>query len=84
MSDTLPDNTEQQQFEKSMYAMVSFGVGEMLGGLLIGQVVDKRNSKDAVWVNIAITMIMMFLTILYNELQKFTALAFVMTFFWGL
>jgi len=30
-----------------MFAMVAFGFGEIFGGLIIGQVVDRKNSKIA-------------------------------------
>ena len=34
-----------------MFGMVAFGFGEIVGGLAIGQVVDRKNSKIASLVN---------------------------------
>jgi predicted MFS family arabinose efflux permease len=40
-----------------MYAMVALGVGEMMGCIFIGQIVDRMSSKAAVVVDIIIIII---------------------------
>ena len=42
---------------KSMFAMVSLGVGEMMGGLLIGQVIDKFGNRAAVCTNVILVVL---------------------------
>ena len=36
ITDTLTGTDDNEQLMKSMFAMVSLGIGEMLGGLVIG------------------------------------------------
>lgn len=48
-----------------MFAMVAFGVGEIIGGLAIGQVVDRLGSKFASLVNMAMVLSTVLLTIVY-------------------
>ena len=53
------------RFEKSMFAMVAFGVGEIVGGLLIGQIVDRKGSKRASLVNMTLVFLTTIMTIMY-------------------
>lgn len=53
------------RFEYSMLAMVVFGIGEIVGGLLIGQVVDRKSSKLASLVNLGLVLSTVLLTLLY-------------------
>ena len=48
-----------------MFAMVAFGFGEIIGGLAIGQVVDRVNSKIASLVNMALVLFTVFITAIY-------------------
>ena len=45
LTDAMPTESTNTQYEKSMLAMVVFGLGEMLGCFFIGVVVDRRGSK---------------------------------------
>ncbi len=48
-----------------MLAMVAFGVGEIAGGLVIGQVVDRKNSKVASIYNVGFVAFTTFITLIY-------------------
>lgn len=82
---SLQDVTDfNKKNEKSMLALVAFGFGEIFGGLIIGQVVDRRNSRVAALWNscfVAVTTIFTIIFLIYQEYNWFT---FVMAFMWGL
>ena len=82
MSDTI-DGDDKKKFELSTYAMVLFGVGEILGCFFIGFLVDKYGSKVAGAANIIIMIVMTVVTVLYAVIYKFSWLAFLMCFLWG-
>jgi len=71
------------RFEKSMYAMVAFGFGEIVGGLVIGQVVDRRGSKSASIVNMGLVFMTVILTVFYLQDPEYSVLVFFMAFMWG-
>ncbi|CDW80279.1 major facilitator superfamily protein [Stylonychia lemnae] len=81
---SLTDDDSQSQFKKAMLAMVALGVGEMMGGQIIGLVVDKVNSKVACIVNLVIMIVMFAFTFGFLVDYRYTWLTFVMTFLWGL
>jgi predicted MFS family arabinose efflux permease len=66
-----------------MLAMVCLGVGEMLGGQLVGRIIDKKGSRSACLANIVIIFIMTTCTIVFIVMQNFNWLAFAMCFMWG-
>ena len=66
-----------------MLAMVAFGLGEMFGGQLIGQVVDRRGSKPACLVNVALMVIMFAITFTFLIVFEYSWLAYLMCFSWG-
>ena len=46
MTDTMsPDLTDDEQLQLSLFAMIPLGVGQMIGGALMGQVIDRRGMK---------------------------------------
>jgi predicted MFS family arabinose efflux permease len=71
------------KLEKSMLAMIVFGIGEVCGCLLIGQVIDSQGSKLVSIVNVVIIVIMTFVTLAFLGINQFNLLAFLMTFLWG-
>ena len=66
-----------------MMAMVAFGVGEMVGGQLIGLIVDRISSKMAALANVIIIITMTGITLWFLIADEFTWVAFAMTFMWG-
>ncbi|CDW80707.1 major facilitator superfamily protein [Stylonychia lemnae] len=83
ISATLPNDSDSDKLSKSMLAMVAFGVGEVVGGLLIGYLIDTKGSKFVVIANVVIMILMVFFTIFYSVAFTYSPLAFVMTFLWG-
>jgi predicted MFS family arabinose efflux permease len=69
--------------EKSMIAMVIFGVGEVCGCIVIGQIIDNQGSKFVAVVNAIIVVVMTFVTLAFLGINEFNILAFLMTFLWG-
>jgi MFS family permease len=65
MTGTLQDESDPEQFKYSMLAMVGFGVGEILGGFLIGYIVDKFGTKMAILMNLVLIVIMFAITIAF-------------------
>jgi predicted MFS family arabinose efflux permease len=46
MTDTMSsDLTDDEQLQLSLFAMIPLGVGQMIGGALMGQVIDRRGMK---------------------------------------
>ena len=56
--DTLPLEYESNvSFELSMFAMVSLGIGEILGGILMGIIIDKIGPKRSAFINVSLVLI---------------------------
>lgn len=66
-----------------MLAMVALGVGEMLGGQLIGQIIDAKGSKQASLWNTLIVTVMGVATVAFLVVNQYNWLAFLMAFLWG-
>ena len=64
--------------------MILFGLGEILGCFFIGAIVDRYGSYNASLANIAIMFTMGVITIVYAIVFKFSFLAYVMCFLWGI
>ena len=69
--------------KKAMLAMVGLGVGEMLGGQLIGQIIDIKGSKVACIANTILMTMMTIVSIAFLMVNNFNALVFATTFIWG-
>ena len=63
--------------------MVWLGVGEVLGGQLIGLIIDRFGSKRSTLFNILIISAMSTVTILNLDLKEVGYLAYLMCFLWG-
>lgn len=64
--------------------MVAFGLGEMCGSQFLGWCVDKLGARRASLVNIALMVSMGAFMLTFLLINRFTWLAFVMAFFFGL
>ena len=49
---TMPDEDDNVKFQKSMFAMTALGIGEILGGIYTGFLIDKYGNKVATYSNI--------------------------------
>jgi len=63
--------------------MVAFGAGEVAGGFIHGQIIDRIGSKKTVFVNILIVIIMSISACTSIIILKFDAFSYLMCFFWG-
>ena len=64
--------------------MVAFGLGEVIGGMSLGTVIDKIGSRNTSIVNILIILTMVTVTVLSVISQKYNTLTFFMCFLWGI
>ncbi len=69
--------------KKAMLAMVGLGVGEMLGGQLIGQIIDIKGSKIACVANAIVMTTMTLIALSFLIVNEYNALVFATTFIWG-
>lgn len=85
MAKSLEDkgSTQENSLGQANYAMIFFGVGEILGCFFIGWVVDKYGSYKATVVNCIIMTAMGIVTVIYAIVYDFGILAFAMCFLWG-
>ena len=70
--------------QKAIFAMVALGVGELIGGQIIGQVVDRWGSKKASLVNVLLMVIQTAVIMAFLINDTYGWLAFATAFFWGL
>lgn len=67
-----------------MMCMCGFGVGEMLGGLFIGLIIDiTKSNKIASFVNIILIMIQTVISLVFLNKNNYNFLALIMCFSWG-
>jgi MFS family permease len=66
-----------------MLAMVSLGVGEIVGAIGMGMIVDKIGSKKSCWVNIFLVILQTGAVLLFLYIDEYNWVAFLMTFLWG-
>lgn len=53
------------QFKWSMLAMVGFGFGEILGGFVVGYIVDRFGTKMAILWDLLVMVIMFIITLIF-------------------
>lgn len=63
--------------------MVSFGVGEILGGTFLGIIIDKKGNIAATFANIIMISVQTVLVLAFLYVNEYNWLAFAMTFMWG-
>jgi sugar phosphate permease len=85
MTKSLEDKkvSQEQALGKANYAMIFFGVGEILGCFFIGWIVDKHGSYRATIVNCMLMTAMGVVTVTYSVVYDFGFLAYLMCFLWG-
>ncbi|CDW79582.1 major facilitator superfamily protein [Stylonychia lemnae] len=80
---SLTEETIDKKNEKSMLALVAFGFGEIFGALIIGQIVDRVNSRIASLFNCLFIAIATILTIIFLKHEQYNWFTFLMAFMWG-
>jgi predicted MFS family arabinose efflux permease len=63
--------------------MVTLGLGEMLGGPLIGRIIDLKSSKLACLWNSLIMALLTASTVSFLIIYRYNFLAFLTAFMWG-
>ena len=63
--------------------MVAFGIGEVVGAIIIGFIIDKIGSKKTSLVNILINLILINVTAASVYSEKYDWMTFFMCFLWG-
>lgn len=63
--------------------MVAFGVGEIIGGLFLAQIIDRVGNRAATYANIVMIILQTCITLLYLSIFEYNWLAFAMAFMWG-
>lgn len=66
-----------------MLAMVSLGMGEIIGGLTMGFIVDRIGSRKTTLINVILIFFSVMIVLSFIVINKYGALAFIMTFVWG-
>ena len=74
---------DNAQFFWPCTAMIAFGAGEMAGSVFEGMLVDKYGNQKSVFGLLIIISFASSLTIWFNEVHRFTPVAYFMAFFWG-
>lgn len=76
--------SQEEQDQKALIAMISFGFGEVAGGVLQGWFIDTFSSKRASILNLVIIIIMIAVSIGSIASARYDFVTFFMTFMWGL
>ena len=78
------DTTDTEKSANALFALVFLGVGEVIGGILEGFLIDKCGNKPAIIINILV-IVSAILTACYNCWQlRFGYMSYAMTGLWGL
>ena len=64
--------------------MVAFGIGEVVGSIIVGIIIDKIGSKKTSIVNILIILILINVTAVSVYSEKYDWMTLLMCFLWGL
>lgn len=67
-----------------MLAMTALGVGEIIGAIAMGLIIDKIGPKYSSLVNLPLVVIQTGVVIAYIIIDRYSYFAFIMTFVWGL
>ncbi len=78
-----PGQDQNVQLQNCLTAYSLLGVGEMLGGLAMGLVVDKLSSKSGVVMNVLSIIISCAVALIQINSGSFTWLSYMFTFCWG-
>ena len=80
---TLPNESHNEQLKKAMFCMTALGVGEIVGGLIIGIVIDQLGNRYASWASLiaVITQTLVLCSFLVHN--EYGTLAFLASFVWG-
>ena len=75
---------EQQQTSNALFAMVPFGVAEVVGSIIEGQIIDKLGNKTAIMFNLLVISVTIITVCLNIWTLRFGVHSFLMCGCWGL
>jgi predicted MFS family arabinose efflux permease len=81
--DNFKDRDDVNKESKALFAMISFGFGEVIGGIIHGKVIDRWGSKNASIINVFICISMILMTLISLILNQYNWISFFMCFLWG-
>jgi sugar phosphate permease len=81
--DDNPNLDNNHRTALALHGMIAFGFGEVMGGIVMGFVIDKFGSKVASIKNIILVIIMTVTTIISIEVDEYNYMTFIMCFIWG-
>jgi predicted MFS family arabinose efflux permease len=64
--------------------MCGLGVGEIIGGIVMGMIVDKIGAKKSCFVNMFLILLQTILVCAYIVGDSYGYLAYIMTIAWGI
>lgn len=83
MKVSFPDWTHNKINMYALFAMVSIGVGEIVGSFIQGYIIDKKGSKFSILPLLVLTAISITILLYETYASDFSFFTFVMTLFWG-
>ena len=85
LADTI-DNSESpnDKLELSLLAMIPLGIGQIIGGAIIGQIIDRKGMRVGIAFSMVLVTLAFGLMLYYIHVYEFTWLTFLVTFAWGL
>lgn len=86
--DNDPDyDAEMEENKKDQYAlltMISFGIGEVIGGFFMGWFLDRFNPKKGIITILIIIIVMIGITLWSIGIERYNFITFMMSFAWGI
>ena len=80
---TIPDEDEDVQLTAGLYALSVLGVGEMVGSLLMGQIVDKLTNKLGCITNMINVILVWLISFEMIRVEEPGFIVYLFTFAWG-
>ena len=74
---------DKQKESYALLGMAFLGIGEMIGGILPGLIIDKIGSKRTSIVQVVLVILMISITIFNLNLLEYTYWTYLMCFLWG-
>ena len=78
------DLSDNAKLKTGLHVMIVFGVGELIGAIGQGQMIDKLGSKLSILINLLIMIVTVVITCLTIHVGRVNALIYFLGLFWGL
>ena len=78
------DWNDNKKLSMSLFAMIPLGIGEVIGGFILGFILDRWKQKAGITYCIFTTIVAYVIVFLQLAFWEFNVLTFFMTFFWGI